>query len=118
MVGEGTKRFQHPGVGAMELDYEEMELANSDGQRMIAYYAEPGTPDHDALVLLDMAGAALVEAERDARGSGLVDGSVGGLVDGRGDRRGRGAVGQLPETEDGEFVERRRGPVVPDDQEG
>ena len=107
MIGQGTKRFQHPVVGAMELDYEAMELVNSDGQRMIAYYAEPGTPDHDALVLLDMAGAALVEAERDAPESGLVDGRSGG-----------GAVGQLPETEDGELVERRRGSVVPDDEEG
>jgi hypothetical protein len=63
-IGNGTKRFQHPVVGAMELDYEAMELANTDGQRMIAYYAEPGSADHDALVLLDMAGAEFAaEAE-------------------------------------------------------
>jgi transcriptional regulator with XRE-family HTH domain len=58
MVGEGTKSFQHPLVGAMTLDYEAMELANADGQRMIAYYSVPGTPDHDAVTLLDMAGSA------------------------------------------------------------
>lgn len=63
MVGGGTKAFQHPLVGAMTLDYEALELANTDGQRLIAYYSVPGTPDHDAVTLLDMAGdAALREA--------------------------------------------------------
>jgi hypothetical protein len=58
MVGESTKAFQHPLVGAMTLDLEAMELANADGQRLVAYYAVPGTPDHDAVTLLDMAGSA------------------------------------------------------------
>lgn len=58
MAGEGTKVFQHPLVGAMTLDYEAMELANADGQRLVAYYSVPGTPDHDAVTLLDMAGSA------------------------------------------------------------
>ncbi|MDT0614141.1 hypothetical protein [Streptomyces lancefieldiae] len=30
-----------------------MNLSGSDGQYLVAYYAEVGTPDHDAMVLLD-----------------------------------------------------------------
>lgn len=33
-----------------------MELEGSPGHRMVAYYTEPGTADHDAMVLLDMLG--------------------------------------------------------------
>jgi transcriptional regulator with XRE-family HTH domain len=50
----GVKRFQHPRVGRMTLGYESLPLAGTDGQRLIAYVAERGTPDHDAIVLLDM----------------------------------------------------------------
>jgi transcriptional regulator with XRE-family HTH domain len=62
MVGQGTKSFQHPDVGPMILDYEAMELTGTGGQRLIAYYALPGTPDHDAVALLDMIGSGLVAA--------------------------------------------------------
>ena len=62
MVGQGTKMFQHPDVGPLTLDYEGMELANTGGQRMIAYYAIPGTADHDAVSLLDMIGSGLLAA--------------------------------------------------------
>ncbi|NUR60232.1 MAG: helix-turn-helix domain-containing protein [Catenulispora sp.] len=60
IVGQGTKAFQHPDVGAMTLDYEAMELAHTGGQRMIVYYTVPGTPDHDAVTLLDMIGSGLL----------------------------------------------------------
>lgn len=50
----GDKRFRHPLVGAMRLGYESLPLAGTDGQRFIVYVAQPGTPDHDAMVLLDM----------------------------------------------------------------
>ena len=50
----GDKQFQHPLVGRMRLGYESLPLAGTDGQRFIVYLAEPGTPDHDAMVLLDM----------------------------------------------------------------
>jgi len=53
----GVKRYQHPRVGRMTLGYESLPLAGTDGQRIIVYLAEPGTPDHDAMVLLDMLGA-------------------------------------------------------------
>ncbi|WP_432839659.1 helix-turn-helix transcriptional regulator [Dactylosporangium sp. CA-092794] len=51
---DGRKRFRHPMVGRLTLGYEAMTLNGTDGQRLIAYYATPGTPDHDATVLLDM----------------------------------------------------------------
>jgi transcriptional regulator with XRE-family HTH domain len=55
--GGGQKAFQHPVVGALTLSYESMALANTDGQRVIAYLAPEGTPEHDAMVLLDLAEA-------------------------------------------------------------
>jgi len=33
-----------------------MELEGTSGHRMVTYYAEPGTADHDAMVLLDLLG--------------------------------------------------------------
>ncbi|MGD0556235.1 MAG: helix-turn-helix transcriptional regulator [Streptosporangiaceae bacterium] len=51
----GDKRIEHPRVGRMTLDYESLPLAGANGQRLIVYLAHRGTPDHDAMVLLDMA---------------------------------------------------------------
>jgi hypothetical protein len=39
----------------MTLAHESLELTRTDGQRLVVYMAAPGTPDHDAVVLLDMA---------------------------------------------------------------
>jgi hypothetical protein len=50
----GHKRFRHPTVGRLGLGYEAMSLNGTGGQRLIAYYATPNTPDYDAVVLLDM----------------------------------------------------------------
>jgi hypothetical protein len=41
----------------MTLAHETFDVNRADGQRLIAYVAAPGTPDHDAMVLLDRAGA-------------------------------------------------------------
>ena len=35
-----------------------MHLEGTPGQRIGVYTAEPGTPDHDAMLLLDMATSA------------------------------------------------------------
>jgi transcriptional regulator with XRE-family HTH domain len=48
----GTKRFHHPIVGDMTLNFEALELAGDAGQRINVYTAEPGSPSHDALALL------------------------------------------------------------------
>lgn len=62
----GEKKFQHPVVGRMNLEYESLQLTGTDGQRIVVYLAEPGTPDHDAMVLLDLAStpAASPSADR------------------------------------------------------
>jgi transcriptional regulator with XRE-family HTH domain len=52
----GRKTFHHPEVGDLTLGYQSMELEGTPGHRMVTYYAEPGTPEHDAMVMLDMLG--------------------------------------------------------------
>jgi transcriptional regulator with XRE-family HTH domain len=56
-AGSGDRDFQHPLVGTITLAHETLDVNRADGQRIVAYLAPPGTPDHDALVLLDRAGA-------------------------------------------------------------
>ncbi|WP_308312865.1 hypothetical protein [Streptomyces sp. ISL-1] len=51
----GRKAFHHPDVGDLTLGYQSMQLEGTPGHRLVAYYAEPGTHEHGALVLLDMA---------------------------------------------------------------
>ena len=48
----GVKRFHHPIVGDLTLDYEALDLPADSGQRMLVYTAEPGSPSHDAMQLL------------------------------------------------------------------
>jgi hypothetical protein len=38
--------------------HETLELNRTDGQRVVIYMAVPGSPDHDAMVLLDLASPA------------------------------------------------------------
>jgi transcriptional regulator with XRE-family HTH domain len=62
----GVKRFMHPTVGRLALGYEAMSLDGTDGQRLIAYHATPGTSDHDATVLLDLGDLSDDPAPHDA----------------------------------------------------
>jgi len=55
-AGDGEKVFRHPVVGTLTLAHEILDLNRADGQRLVVYMAAPGTPDHDAMVLLDRAG--------------------------------------------------------------
>ncbi|MFI7102290.1 helix-turn-helix transcriptional regulator [Streptomyces sp. NPDC050161] len=48
------KTFRHPQVGTITLTSQAMHLEGTPGRRIGVYTAEPGTPDHDALLLLDM----------------------------------------------------------------
>ena len=48
-IGEGSDRVMGGDIG--------MALNGTPGQALVAYYAEPGTPDHDAITLLDRADA-------------------------------------------------------------
>lgn len=48
----GTKTFQHPVVGRLELDFDAMDLPADPGLTLTAYSAEPGSPSADGLRLL------------------------------------------------------------------
>ena len=48
----GTKRLQHPVVGALELSYETLTIDADDGLRMALYSADPGSASQQALDLL------------------------------------------------------------------
>jgi transcriptional regulator with XRE-family HTH domain len=48
----GVKYIRHPVVGELHLSYEVMELPADPGQALVAFSAEKGTPDDDALRLL------------------------------------------------------------------
>jgi transcriptional regulator with XRE-family HTH domain len=48
----GRKRFHHPLVGDVELDYEAFELAADPGQRINVYTAPPDSRSEEALSLL------------------------------------------------------------------
>ncbi|MDA3627421.1 helix-turn-helix transcriptional regulator [Saccharopolyspora sp. WRP15-2] len=49
----GVKDFDHPAVGPMSLTYEVLSVSGAD-HRIVVYQAEPGTPDHDAVALLNL----------------------------------------------------------------
>jgi hypothetical protein len=53
----GTKTFNHPVVGYLELAYDSMELVAAPGLVLTAYTAEPATPSADNLALLASWGA-------------------------------------------------------------
>ena len=48
----GRKRLRHPGVGALDLNFEAMELPSEPGLRLNLYTADPDTPAADGLKLL------------------------------------------------------------------
>ncbi|WP_043677586.1 helix-turn-helix transcriptional regulator [Streptomyces xylophagus] len=48
------KTFHHPEVGILTLSGQSMHLEGTPGQRLGVYTAEPGTADHDAMLLLDL----------------------------------------------------------------
>jgi transcriptional regulator with XRE-family HTH domain len=54
-IGDGSKTFIHPVVGTMTLTHEVLNVNRAEGQRMVIYLATPGSPEHDAMTLLDFA---------------------------------------------------------------
>jgi transcriptional regulator with XRE-family HTH domain len=48
----GVKRFHHPVVGDLTLDFETLDLPVDPGQRLLVYSAEPGSASQQALHLL------------------------------------------------------------------
>lgn len=49
---DGKKRFTHPGVGALTLNYETFQTAGDPHQTLVMFHAQPGSPSADALRLL------------------------------------------------------------------
>ncbi|MGW0338055.1 helix-turn-helix domain-containing protein [Streptomyces sp. NPDC003011] len=47
-----TKRFRHPAVGELTLDYESLTINSAPGQQLVVYQAAPGSPSAHALSLL------------------------------------------------------------------
>jgi len=54
-AGAGDRVIKHPLVGTLRLAHETLGLNRTEGHCLIVYLAEPGTPDHDAMILLDSA---------------------------------------------------------------
>ena len=48
----GVKRFYHPVVGELTLEFETLDLPGDPGQKVLLYSAEPESPSRQALVLL------------------------------------------------------------------
>jgi transcriptional regulator with XRE-family HTH domain len=59
----GDKRFEHARVGRMTLGYESLPLPGAGEQRLVVYLARPGTPDHDAMMRLDLLAAGQSAAQ-------------------------------------------------------
>ncbi len=47
-----TKRFRHPLVGELTLDYESLTVNSAPGQQLVVYQAAPGSSSEQALILL------------------------------------------------------------------
>ncbi|MCA1194144.1 helix-turn-helix transcriptional regulator [Saccharopolyspora sp. 6V] len=60
-----SKTFRHPQVGTVTLSFQGMALEGSPGHRMAVYTAQPGTPDHDAVLLLDMTAHGSPDSSRE-----------------------------------------------------
>lgn len=57
----GEKTFHHPEVGDLTLGYQSMQLDGTPGHRLVVFFAQSGTPDHDKLLLLDGLDGAATE---------------------------------------------------------
>ena len=65
---DGDKRFIHPLVGPLDLRYETFAVNGADGQLLLVYHAEPGSPSARGLALLSSMVAEGAVSPRDAAG--------------------------------------------------
>jgi transcriptional regulator with XRE-family HTH domain len=62
--GTGVSRIRHPQVGELELTYEKLAVQGTDGQLLIIYHAEPGSPSEERLTLLETLAVAAHPSQR------------------------------------------------------
>lgn len=48
----GISLLEHPDVGPLELRHEKLAIMGTDGQTLVVYHAEPGSPSAEALQIL------------------------------------------------------------------
>jgi hypothetical protein len=65
-----SKRFRHPLVGELTLDYESLTVNSAPGQQLVVYQAEPGSPSEQALALLGSLAAAEAGVSDEVSGEG------------------------------------------------
>lgn len=70
----GSKRFRHPQVGELTLDWDTYPLPGDPGPVMLVFTVEPGSPDAERIALLASLHAT-AHAERS--GSGMLVGGEG-----------------------------------------
>lgn len=69
----GTKRFNHPLLGPLELGYENLTVNGTSGQTLTVYHASPGTTSEQAITLLCSMPAAQPSSRPNAgAGAGLL----------------------------------------------
>jgi hypothetical protein len=66
-----------PTVGALTLGFQGMQLEGTPGQRLGIYLAQVGTPDYDAMILLDMTALAVAESQPHKSGTVAQRGQAG-----------------------------------------
>jgi hypothetical protein len=62
----GTKHFQHPAVGDLDLTFDALEIPSDPGLTLTIYSAEPGTAAADGLSLLASWAASSHEVDEPA----------------------------------------------------
>jgi transcriptional regulator with XRE-family HTH domain len=65
-----SKRFRHPLVGELTLDYESLTVNSAPGRQLVVYQAEPGRPSEQALALLGSLAAAEAGVSDEVSGEG------------------------------------------------
>ena len=68
-ISGGTRRMHHPQVGELELHYENLQIAGTDGQTLIIYHADRGGRTAQALARLATLTADSSHEQRASRGS-------------------------------------------------
>jgi transcriptional regulator with XRE-family HTH domain len=84
-ISGGTRHMHHPEVGELELHYENLQIAGTDGQTLIIYHADPGSRTAQALALL-----ATLTADSSQRSAPTEEAGVSARTDAKPQHRPKG----------------------------